>query len=645
MLKFMRRNASGPWVKGIFLAIVSVFIFWGIGVGIGSKTQSRPPVAKVNGDTITEAEFQRTYANLVRMYQDVYKDNFRPEMIQGLDLKGKAVDQLVRTSLMEQEALRLGLQVSDAEVRDSIATMPVFQQAGHVDKDLYVRILRNNNLTPSQFEDSKREELLVNKLQDLITAGVNVSEADARARYNFENDKVDLNVVEFKPSDYVAQVNVTADEVKQYYDGHQDTFREPDRVRAEYLLYSDDAFMAKAEVADADIQTYYDGHSSEFSRPERVHARHILVRAAEDASPETKAAARKKADDLLAKAKGGSDFAALAKENSEDPGSAPQGGDLGFFPRGQMVPQFEAVAFSIAPGSISEIVETPFGFHIIKVEAKEEAHTQTLAEARDVIVGKLKHEKARELAHTQANTDQTKAAGGTALTELAQGSGLTVKTPAPFAQDDTIEGLGRSPLTRAAFSVDANSVGPVVDVPTGYIVFRVTEKLASQVPPLDAIRTKVEDALKKERAEALAKSKAEALLAEAQKAGLDSAAKAAGLTVEETGGFARAGNYIPKVGTAAELKKAAFDLTAEKPLAPAVYSVDSTQVVAALKERIPADEAQFTQQKASLITQAENMRKNQVLEEFLNYLKARATVELNETYLASVGSNGRSAQR
>ena len=348
---------------------------------------------------------------------------------------------------------------------------------------------------------------------------------------------------------------------------------------------------------------------------------------------------RNKAEEVLKKVKAGEDFAKLAQQFSED-SSAAQGGDLGVFPRGKMVAPFEQAAFALAPGATSDIVESPFGFHIIKVEAKEEAHTQPLEEVRAQVIETLKQEKARDLARAHANDAHTKVGDGATLAGVAQADGLSVATPAPFAETEATAAGGR-PLVNAAFTVDAGALGPVVDTPQGLFVFRVTEKIAAHVPPLADIRERVETAARTERAEALAKSKADALLPDAQKSGLDAVAKAEKLTVEETSPFTRTGSYIPNIGSVPDLKKEAFQLTTEKPVAPAVYSASGSSVLAALKERLPASDEDFGKQKAQVTKQLEDRRKQQVLEEFLNYLKAHASVEISQDFLASVPDSGR----
>jgi peptidyl-prolyl cis-trans isomerase D len=649
VLKFIRRNASAAWVKFMFVAIVVVFVFWGMGGIVGGERAQF--VVRINDEAIPPAEFIRAYNNILRMYQDAYKDNFKPEMAKALGLKNRTVDTLIRASLMRQEAKRIGLGIDDAEVRDAIASLPAFQQDGRFNKQLYIRILRASRISPGEFEESEQEELQVRKLQDLIVAGVHVSEKEVLERYRVDHEQVNLRFIKLDSASFIPQVQLTDQDVQAYYDKHRDTFREPDRVRIEYVLYPPDKFAGEAQVSDAEVQKYYDEHAAEYDKPEQVHARHILFRFAPGATAEDKAKVRQHAQEVLAKVKAGEDFAALAKQYSED-ASAAQGGDLGTFTRGKMVAPFERAAFSLAPGETSDLVESPFGLHIIKVESKEPAHTQTLDEVRAQITDKLKQEKARELAQARAEADRAKVAGGEKLADVAQASGLSVATPAPFARADVIAGLGRNPdLSDAAFKAAAGEVGPVTDTKNGCILFRVVEKLPAHVPELSAIRDRVETAVRNERAQALAKAAAETMLAELQKTpDIDAVAKTANAKadtakaldakVEETGGFTRQAASIPKLGAAPELKKAAFQLTPEKPVAPAVYDVGGSSVVAVLKERIPADEEKFKTEKANLIKQAEERRKQEVMEQFVDYLKAHASIQISDDYLASIAETG-----
>lgn len=640
MLRFMRRHAASLWIKLLFGLLAAVFIYWGIGAGLRG-TQRLTPAAKVNGIPITEKELERAHENLLRFYREVYGEQFRPELLQAIDTRGQALDQLIRTELLYQAGLEWGLEAGDAEVRDAIAQMPAFRtEDGRFDKDFYVRVLRANRMSPGEFEESVRRDVVVKKVQDIALAGVYVAEDDVRQHFQLANEKVNLSYVEFEPSEFLDQVKLDEGAIQAYYEQHKESFREPERVKVEYVLYEESAFVPKAEVKDEEVQRYYDEHQDEFSVPERVRARHILLKVEPTAPAESKEEVRKKAQEVLERARKGEDFAQLAKEFSEDPGSAADGGDLGFFERGKMVAPFEAVAFSLEPGSISDLVETQFGYHIIKVEAKEQAHTRSLDEVRNSIAERLRKEKARELAEQQAAKDRTQAAAGQPLAELAAASGLAVRVAGPFAQGEAIEGLGSHPLSRAAFETKVQEVGPVVRAPGQFVVFKVLEKTPSFIPELPAIQKAVAEKARSEKARELAREKAEALLSAAKESSLEAAAKAQQKELEETGAFSFEGGFVPHIGTAPEVKRVAFQLSPEAPLAPQVFSAGDAFYVVALKEKVPADMAEFEKQKESLKQQVAAARRSEVLEEFVNGLKARAKIELGPVQVAASARAG-----
>jgi len=266
VLKFIRRNATAAWVKFIFLAIVVVFIFWGMG-GIVRGDKARF-VARVNDDRISPTQLSRAHDNLRRLYREIYKENFRPELVQALDLKGKALDQLIRVSLLRQEAHRLGLSVSDAEVREAIAVMPAFQQNGTFNKDIYVRLLRANRVTPAEFEESKQEELLVEKLQNLIAGGVHVADAEVLDRYRFDNEKVNLRFIKLEAASFAPRVELTDADVQAYFEKNRNAFREPERMRIEYVLYEPERFQAQIKPSDQEVKAYYQAHSAEYQKPD-----------------------------------------------------------------------------------------------------------------------------------------------------------------------------------------------------------------------------------------------------------------------------------------------------------------------------------------------------------------------------------------
>lgn len=637
MLRFMRRNAASLWIKLLFGLLAAVFIYWGIGAGL-QGTQRLTPAAKVNGVPITEKELDRAHENLLRFYREVYGDQFRPELLQAIDTRSQALEQLIRTELLYQEAIRWGLQADDAEVREAIAQMPAFRtEDGRFDKAFYLGVLRANRMSPGEFEESVRRDVVVKKLEDIALAGVYVAEADIRQHFQVANEKVNLWYVEFEPHEFVDRVRLDEAGIQGYYERHKESFREPERVKVEYVVYDENAFLPRVEVQEEDVQRYYDLHLDEFSSPERVRARHILFKVESSSSEETKEQVRNKAQQVLDRARKGEDFAHLAKEFSEDSGSAGEGGDLGFFERGKMVAPFEAVAFSLEPGSVSDLVETQFGYHIIKVEAKEPQRTRSLDEVRNSIVERLRKEKAQQFAEQQAGKDRTRAAAGQSLAELASAAGLTVRVAGPFAPGEPIEGLGAHALSRAAFETSVQEVGPVVRQGGQFVVFKVLEKTESFIPELQAIRNSVTEKARAEKAGELAREKAEALLNAARESGLEAAVKEHNKELEETGPFPFEGGFIPHLGSAPELKKVAFQLTSENPLANQVFRVGDAFYIIALKERVAADLAEFEKQKASLRQQLMTARRAEVLEKFVNGLKAQARIELGPVQVASSG--------
>ncbi len=629
MLKFIRTNKAAGWVKIMFGAIVAVFIFWGVGVGIGG--QQYQMVADVNGEIIEQMDFERAQQNLLQFYRRAFQNN--PEILESIDLRAQAIDQLVRVALMRQEAERLGLAVTDGEVRDSIASDPSFQAAGLFDKDAYIRILRRNRLTPTQYENSQREQILVDKITELVGGGVQASEAEAREAFLRQNEKVSLRYLALDAADFTDGIEVSDEEAKTYYDANAESFREPEKVRFSYLLYTPARFADSVTISDEEAQAYYDGHQDEFTDPETVRARHILFRVPTTATDEEKAEIRKRAEAALERINGGEDFATVATEVSEDQSNAPQGGDLGFFPRGRMVPPFEEAVFGLEPGKVSGIVETQFGLHIIKLEEKRAAGTKPLDVVRPQIVAKLSEPKAKELAEDAANAAFKKLDAGTSLDEIADAASMSVLHTDAVSNTETIPGIrGSAALINAAMTVASGKPGPVTFTADGYFVFRVDEKVASRIPPFETVADDVREAVKVEKAKEVAKARAEELRTQIAASSLDKVAEENGFTVKETGQMGREGGWIAGLGVSPTLKAAAFELTDESPVAPEVYTVDDEIVVAVLGERsVPAD-ADFEAQKDQILQQIEAQRRNAVMTAFLKELREKASIEYGKAY-------------
>src|SRR5947199_1748507 len=619
MLRFLRKYSSSIGVKILYGLLAALFILW-MGGGIGGER--RQDVAVVYAQVISHQDLEQATTALTRRYEQLLRG--RADLLRGLNLSGQALNQLIEQALLRHEAARLGIAVANAEIDETVKRMPDLQQNGRFDRNLLEANLRGERV-PGAFEDAVRQDLLRQRLQALVTDGVGVSDGELEERYRFDHEKANLAFVRNAAAELAATITLSDEELQKYLDGHADPYRVPARVRARYVAYRP-ADFSQVEVKDEEVAEYYALHKDDkFTEPEQVRARHILVKTAADAGADAKAAARKKAEELLAKVKAGGDFAALAKERSEDAGSAANGGDLGLFTRGRMTPAFEEAAFALQGGGLSDVVETPFGFHVIKVEEHRPGGAKPLETVHDEIADTLKRERSLALARKQAAEDRRKIARGAPFAEAL--AGRTIEETPPFAKGAEVPGVGRVPgFAESAFGLREGEVSDLIESPDAIYLLAPFAYSEAHAPPLDEVRERVTADARRERGEAAARERADKLLARAREIGLDQAAAEAGVQVEETGPFERV-DSIPKVGRVADLTADAFTLTPEAPLAPKVYGTGGDAIVAALRAHTPADMAGFEDAKDKLRETLLKQKREAVLTAYLSYLMKRAQSE------------------
>src|SRR5437899_9916519 len=360
MLRFLRKYSNSTGIKILYGLLAGLFIIWGVGAVGGQRMDV---VARVGGQPISRRDVERATAAMQRRFEGM-----PPDLVRSLNLRERALDKLIEDVLIRQEAERLGLRVSEAELIEAITRMPEFQEDGRFSRERVEAVL-NFQRDRGEFEDQLRRLILFQRLQSLVSDGVHVSDGEVAERYRLDHAQMNLSYVRAPAAADEKRISLTDDDLTKYLQEHSDRYRVPAKVRARYVAYRRADFLAQADVPESAIGDYYELHKNDkFTEPEQVRARHILVKVAGDAGEPMKAAARKKAEDLLAKVRAGGDFAALARKNSDDPGSAAQGGDLGLFGRGTMTPAFESAAFALEAGKVSDVGETPFGFHVIKGE-------------------------------------------------------------------------------------------------------------------------------------------------------------------------------------------------------------------------------------------------------------------------------------
>ena len=639
MLHFLRRHSKSRVIQVIFFLIISVFVLWGV-EAVVSGGSTLTTVATVDGQPIEQISVQRAEMNLAQAYRDAYKGQFTPEMRQAMNLRQRALDGLIDRAVLVAQAEKLGFVIDDQELRDSIVDSPAFQLGGRFNKEHYLRVLRSAGLTPADFESAKRDDLAVERLQNVVGDNVTISEADVRDDILSREEKRSIAYVKVPAADLAASVQVTDTDLEKFYEDNKARYAEPEKIKVELLSYPADRFQEGIEVTEEQITAHYDENvETKYTQPHEVHARHILIRVPRDADDATKAKARARIDEVKQKVDAGGDFAALAKEYSEDPGSKERGGDLGFFPRGRMVGAFEDAAFSLQPGQVSDVVESPFGFNVIKVEEVREERRKPIEEVREEIVVALKTESATAKAQAAAAEDETAIGSGSTLDQIAEKRGLTVERPEALARNAAFPSLGRSlPLTNALWELKPGGVTDPVDVNGTIVIGKLLENVASTTPPFAEVKDRVDAAYRMEKATEAAKAEAEKVLAAAKTDGLETAATASNRKVEVSPSFTRPGPFIPGVGSNPQVKDAAFSLSADKKLADKVFVVGADAFVVELRDVVvPSDEeiaSQLAEAKKKLLDQ----RRGDAFTRYLTELKQKAQIEVNAERLEAIPS-------
>src|SRR5262249_10907537 len=333
--------------------------------------------------------------DVIQRQQRVYQGNLSPELIRAMDLPRQVLDSMIDDKLRLEAAERMHLKVSDEEVSRFITSMPDLQKDGHfIGKERYEQLLANNRLSPERFEEDIRQSLLAQKSRELFKASVVIPEPEVEREFAARNQRASIEYVKVASSHIVAGPGPTDKDLQDYYAKHRDRYRLPEQRKVKYLLVDTSRVRSKIAVSDTDLKAEYERRKSSFQVPEQVTAAHILIRVDQSKGPDAEAQAKAKAEKLAERARTETDFAKLANENTEDPSGKGNGGQLPPFSRGQMVPEFERVAFELTPGQIAGPIKTQFGYHIIKVIAKTPGRTRSFEEVRPQIQAELAGKRA-----------------------------------------------------------------------------------------------------------------------------------------------------------------------------------------------------------------------------------------------------------
>ncbi len=514
MLQILRSKAQSTVIQIIVVIIALVFIFWGVGTNMMNP---REVALTVNDEEITFQQYQKAYDQAFSALSEQFGGNIPKGLDESLGIKQKVIDQLVQTTLLRQGAGMMGLRVSAEEVQKQITGMPQFLQNGVFNLDNYNSLLAANRMTPNSFENSMRHDMLADKtIQDIARFSTLASATEIQDLFNQDNETVSVQFVRIPSSAFQKEIAVDKGQVQKWFDSVKDNYRSEPQLKLRYIVYNYEALGEKTTISPEEIQAYYTNNIGLYQIPEQRRARHILLLAGEKDSPSVHDEKKKKADEIekLLQAKG--DFASLAEKYSDDP-SKGTGGDLGFFARGSMVPEFDATVFAMQPGQVSEVVKTRFGYHIIKLEEIKAATTKPLQEVQADIIRDLQLKQGKQMAFGLANDTYEgiiKAGSLKAFTDSHPD--IAVVETDFFPRNQPPAGIGQNQkFLEAAFALNKGELSSLIETDSGYAVLFALDKKEPAVPALETVQEKVTaDYIafaSEERAKAVAKEMLEKL--------------------------------------------------------------------------------------------------------------------------------------
>lgn len=644
MLNWIRNSQVAKYFLWfiIFAFVATIFYSWGAGgeIGRGNKT-----IATVNGMEIKTNEFERAYNNIINFYRDQFRGQFSEQLAEKLKLKENALDALIQNRLVLMEAERMNLLISDQELADSISKRPEFLRDNQFSNSLYQNFLRFSRISARDYEESQRKTLLHEKLEGVIKASTQISETEIQEAYKKENEKIKFKYIGFSKDFFKPAGRPSDEEIQKYFDSNKSQFEIPEQIQVQYVKLTPRMVEDTVNIYEEDIKDYYDSNKGKFFIKKQYKASHILIKNddplpfGEDLSEEQKEKllneadekTKIKADEILKQIKEGADFAEMAKKYSADTASGSNGGSLGQFSQGLMIPEFEAALDKLKAGELGGPVKTMFGFHIILLEEVKEEHVKPQTEVQEEIKQILKEDKAQKRIRRIAKKIRKAAGASNDLTKAAlEYKAETQTTEYMSRKIHNVPEIGNVPeFFNTAFALAGEQLSEPVNTPEASYLLKVIARKDPYIPELNEVLSQATQAVAEQKNKTHTDSQFKALGERLKnEKNLEQLAKTLDMTVEETP-FINRSDSIPGIGNIQSIKDAVF------PLNPGETTTGASRGVFYLIQMLEREAAALpdADQSRKIYTRLKNEKARVIFQEWMDNVKENADILIDQTFL------------
>ncbi|HVG23665.1 MAG TPA: peptidylprolyl isomerase [Thermoanaerobaculia bacterium] len=627
-------------LKWVLLAVVAAFIFgfvfldMGLGGAFGGKqNQTRTFAARVNGETIGYNDYYRAMKNVEDMYRQQFGGQFTPEMSAQLNLPTQVINMLVDQRLLTQEAARLNLTASPEEVRKKLMGIESFTDNGKfIGMELYNRYVTGplGYASASEFEADLGRDIALQKMESALQNAVVLSPKAIDAEYRRANENAKVRYV-LLPSAPPETITVTPAEAEAYYKAHQAEYTHGEQRKVRYILADYAKIRAEVKPTDAEIRRAYESAKNELKRPAAAKVQHILIKSEPGATPQADAAAKAKAESIVAQLRAGADFATLARQNSEDPSSSGNGGDMGWVDMGMTVEPFERAVFSIPLNTISDPIRTTeYGYHIVKVTERRDQSVQSFEDARPALAARVANDMSRdkakaEIARINAQLKQKKPGSADEFAALATGR-LTSNDSGWIGRSEAIGGLGTNqPLSQWIFAAKQSDISDTIGTNRGPAIAFVEATRPAGVSSQADVKEKIDQDAKRQKGREAARAQLAQLMAGASS--LDAVAQK-GTRPPQEATVTHEGNIAGLNGDTAAFIDAALKANVGQLQAPVAVGDGAVAFQVVEQKKVTAEE--LAKNRASFADRLRQQQARQLRAVLVDRLRKSARVEIND---------------